>query len=96
MTDPLAPGDLLSVPQVLALVPIGRSTLYQLIEDGELPAYRVGATRRRRGRILVAKADLIAFLARSRQARTGAPTRVDVDGILDSIRNGRTSRRRSR
>ena len=36
-------GDLLTVPQAQKLMPVGRSTLYALIESGDLPHYRVGA-----------------------------------------------------
>ncbi len=89
MTEPhLQPGDFLSITQLIALVPIGRSTAYALIESGELPHYRVGGTRRRAGRILIAKADLHAYLEKSRQARPVAPTRLDLDEIHTRVRNG--------
>ena len=88
----LRPGDLLSIPQVQKLVPVGRSTIYKWVEDGALPCIRVGATRRRRGRVLVHRYDLRAFLEKSRQARVVAPTRVDVDGILEELRGGRKRR----
>jgi excisionase family DNA binding protein len=82
----LAPGDLLSVPQALKLVPVGRATLYRLIEDGQIPCYRVGALGSRRGRVLVARADLEAYLARARQAATRAPVAPDVDALLRRVR----------
>ena len=62
----LSPGDLITVKQALALVPIGRSTLYSLVARGALPSYRVGATGGGRGRVLVARADLEAFIQKSR------------------------------
>ena len=34
-------GDLLTVAQALQIVPIGRTTLYSLIESGQLPHYRL-------------------------------------------------------
>jgi len=47
----LQAGDLLTIAQVLKLLPVGRSSIYALCESGELVHYRVGATRRRKGRI---------------------------------------------
>ena len=85
----LAPGDLLSVAQALRLVPVGRSTLYRLIEAGDLPHYRVSAAGSRRGRILVARRDLEAFVAAARQGATRAPTSVDADAVLKQVRQRR-------
>ncbi len=82
----LAPGDFLTARQALQLLPIGRSTLYQLINEGRLPAYRVTTARSRRGRVLIARRDLEAFLTGARQAATGAPVRVDVDQLLERVR----------
>ena len=62
----VAAGDFLTVAQILTILPIGRSTIYSLVQSGELRSYRVGATRRRTGRILVARADLDAFISKSR------------------------------
>ncbi len=56
------PGDFLTVAQILEILPIGRSTIYSLVRSGELRSYRVGGTRR----ILVARADLDAFIEQSR------------------------------
>ena len=71
MTEPrtLAPGGLLTVRRVLELVPIGRSTLYDLIKSGQLPHYRVSAAASGPGRILIDRRDLEAFLAGARQAQ---------------------------
>ncbi len=82
----LAPGDFLTARQALQLLPIGRSTLYQLIDEGRLPAYRVTTARSRRGRVLIARKDLEAFLVSARQAATQASVRVDVDGLLRKVR----------
>ena len=62
----VAAGDYLTVKQILAVLPIGRSTIYSLVQSGELRSYRVGATRRRTGRILVARVDLERFIKQSR------------------------------
>ncbi len=82
----LAPGDFLTARQALQLLPIGRSTLYQLINEGRLPAYRVTTARSRRGRVLTARKDLEAFLVSARQAARQASVRVDVDGLLRKVR----------
>ena len=82
----LAEGDLITVKQALALVPIGRSTLYSLVARGALPSYRVGATGGGRGRVLVARRDLQTFIANSRQGATRAPVRVDADAVLARVR----------
>lgn len=83
----LREGDLLTVAQALRLVPVGRSTLYALIESGELPCYRVTALGSRRGRVLVHRGDLEAFVARARHvAPTAAVVAPDVDALLSRVR----------
>ena len=84
----LAGGDLVNVRQALELLPVGRSTLYALIDSGQIPHLRVSSARSRRGRILIARRDLEAFLEGARQAATRAPGRVDVDGLLRKVRRG--------
>ncbi len=79
-------GDFLTVAQVLRIVPLGKATVYQLVEEGRLPACRVRTAGSRRGRVLIARVDLEAFLAGARQAATRAPVRVDVDGLLRKVR----------
>ncbi len=81
-------GDLLTVAQVLRIVPLGKTTVHALIDSGQLPSYRVSAAGSRRGRVLIARADLEAFLAGARQAATRAPVRVDVDKLLERVRHG--------
>ncbi len=82
----LREGDFLTVPQVLRIVPLGKTTVYSLADSGQLPSYRVSAAGSRRGRVLIARADLEAFLDSARQAATQAPVRVDVDGLLQKVR----------
>ena len=82
----LREGDFLSVAQVLRIVPLSKTTVYALIDSGQLPSYRVSAAGSRRGRVLIAKADLETFLAGARQAATRAPTHVDVDQLLKQVR----------
>ena len=62
----LNPGDLLTIRQALVILPVGRSTIYSLVEEGQIPSIRVGCAGSRRGRILVARADLEKFIKRPR------------------------------
>ena len=82
----LAPGDLLTVPQVLRIVPLSKTTVYALIDSGQLLSYRVSVAGSRRGRVLIVRADLEAFIEGARQAATQSPVRVDVDGLLQKVR----------
>ena len=82
----IAAGDLLTVAQALAVLPIGRSTLYALVDSGQLPSYRVSPTDSRRARVLIARQDLEAFVAGARQVATRASTHVNVDEVLARVR----------
>lgn len=65
---PLAPGDLLTVQHVLAILPIGRSTLYDLVKEGAIPSFRIRRPRSCRGRILIHHEDLETFVQKLRDA----------------------------
>lgn len=82
-------GDLLTIAQALAFLPVGRSTLYALIESGDLPSYRIRAFGLRRGRVLVHKRDLEAFIESARHVAPKAPTVPDVDALLERVRRRR-------
>jgi excisionase family DNA binding protein len=82
----VAPGDLLSVRQVLQRLPVGRSTLYKLVAEGQIPAHRVRTAGGGRGRLLVHRDDLANYVARTRQRATRAPTNADVDDLLRKVR----------
>ena len=62
----LSPGALISVKRALALVPVGRSTFYKLVAEGQIPSVRVRCAASRRGRILVHRADLAEFIDKLR------------------------------
>ncbi len=84
----LEPGDLLTVRQALAIVPVGRSSLYELLKEGRLPAYRVQVAPGRRGRLLIHREDLEVFAESCRTGGHTAPkkARVDVDDVLSRVR----------
>ena len=62
-------GDLLTVRKALEILPIGRSTLYSLISEHQIPSIRVKRTGSSRGRILIRREDLDAFIKRSQSVR---------------------------
>jgi excisionase family DNA binding protein len=82
----LREGDLLTVAQVLGILPVGRSTLYALAASGDLPSVRVGAAGSRRGRLLFWRADIEAYVERSRQGARRAPVGADADAVLARVR----------
>jgi len=59
MSDNLA-HDMLLVKEVAGMLRLALSTVYQLIESGKLPAYKLGGTYR------VRKSDVESFLDSSR------------------------------
>ncbi len=68
----VAAGDLLTIRGALAILPVGRSTLYSLVAEGQIPSIRVGCAGSRRGRILIHREDLDAFIQMLRDGgRTG-------------------------
>jgi excisionase family DNA binding protein len=87
---PLQPGDLLSVVQALQLLPVGRATLYRLVAEGTLPAVRVASLGSRRGRILVVRAGLEAYVEGLRARAVTRPAgrgglALDVDALRSRI-----------
>ena len=68
----LSPGDLLTIRQTLDILPVGRSTLYTLVAEGDIRSIRVGCAGSNRGRILIHRVDLEAFVEESRVVRRGA------------------------
>ncbi len=82
----LRPGDLLSVAQALALLPVGRTMLYSLLADGSIPSIRVATVGSRRGRLLVRRDGLEAFVAALHYRHAAPPVprgrpSVDVDAL---------------
>ena len=86
----LQPGDFLSVEQALQLLPVGRTLLYALLGDRAIPSIRVASVGSRRGRLLVLRRGLEAFVASLLAppvARPGARRggRVDVDALRSRV-----------
>ncbi len=87
MSNQLAPGDLLTAHQALTLLPVGKSTLFRLIDAGEISCVRVGSVGARRGRVLIPRAALEEFVERRHTGATGrtvAP--VNANDILANVR----------
>ena len=86
----IAEDDLLTVQQALCILPVGRSTLYQLVEEGQLPAIRVRTLGSRRGRVLIERAGLEKYVEGLRRGRPAScpVLRLDVDEILSQVRKG--------
>lgn len=82
----LRAGDLLTVSAALAILPVGKTLLYDLIRDGQIPAIRVAATGSRHGRLLLHRADLAAYVERARHGATVAPMPPDVDAVHRRVR----------
>ncbi len=84
----LAEGDLLTVPQALRLVPIGRSRMYRLVKDGLIPSIPVPTARRGgRGSYLIRRANLERFINELEQDAQEEPEHdpETIDDILDRI-----------
>lgn len=95
MSEPraLAPGDLLTVQQALQLLPVGRTLLYRLVEEGQIRSIRPRSVGSRRGRILVFLDSLESYIRREEAQAPSSRvlTKVSVDDLL-----GRTPRRTDR
>ena len=89
--SPLDSGDLLTVQQVLQIVPIGRTLLYQLVDEGQIQSIRVQSVGSKRGRILIFRSAVDEYVRRQ-EAHAPAPRRapkVSVDELRDRIRTRR-------
>ena len=85
----LVEGDLLTVQRALRILPVGKSMLYRLVEEGQIPAIRVRSVGSKRGRILILRASLERYV-RQREAAIPRPApKVSVDDLRDRVRTGR-------
>jgi Helix-turn-helix domain len=79
----LQPGDLLTITEVLEVVPVSRSWLHERIRREELPAMRLAE------KLVIHRDDLAGFLDRQRiryRRPNGNARRLDVDGVIAQIR----------
>ena len=84
----LRAGDLLTVKQARDLVPVGRTTFYELLAEGQIPSHRIRTKGSSRGRILIDRRDLEAFVEESRRTASVASTRGGMDAELTETRRG--------
>lgn len=69
MTIAKAPALLLRIEEAADLLSIGRSTIYDLLNRGELPSVRIGGAGKR-GAVRIARTDLEDWVSRQRKANT--------------------------
>ena len=69
-------GDYISVKEALRLLPVGKSTMYRLVENGEIEGMRVGV------RVLVLRRSLEQY---ERGNRIRPVVGDDPDSIRDRI-----------
>jgi predicted DNA-binding transcriptional regulator AlpA len=64
-------AELLTTAQVLALLQIGRTKLWELVREAAFPAYRIGVGRN--SSLRYRRADVIGWLERNRVNGVPAP-----------------------
>jgi hypothetical protein len=84
----LEKGDLLTIQQALDILPVGRTLLYQLVEEGQIRSIRCRSVGSRRGRILIFRDSLEDYIRDQAAPAPRAGAKVSVDDLL-----GRTPRR---
>ena len=83
----LAPGDLLTVQQALQILPVAKSMIYRLIEEGQIRSIRAKSVGSRRGRILIFRSALEDYVRRQEAKAPARPTAsVNVDELRDQVR----------
>ena len=93
MLGPVKEGDLLTVQQASAILPVGRAMLYRLVKEGQVRSIRVASVGSRRGRILIFRSALDDYVRRQEAAAPSPIKRsaVSVDDLRERL--CRTSRR---
>ena len=79
-------GDLLTVQQSLALLPIGRTLLYELVAEGQISSLRVKSVGSRRGRILIFRSALNDYVRRHEKTLPRTSPSISVDELRERIR----------
>ena len=96
-----AASDLLVMSEVASLLRISKALAYRLCTDGTIPSARIACVASRRGRLVVRREDVDAYIERlfaEPGTRAKHAVRLDVDAIHARVRRrlGRpTSGRRS-
>jgi excisionase family DNA binding protein len=67
----VAETEVLTTAQVLSLLQIGRTKLWELVRGGAFPAYRIGAARN--GPLRFRRAEVLGWLDRTRVGRPVRP-----------------------
>jgi len=81
---------LLTVPEALRLLPVPKSSMYDLLSSGEIEHVRVSSAGSRRGRVLIFRTSLETYVGRLRlRASPPVPPRVDVDAIIARYGGGK-------
>jgi len=102
LSEDAAPTQgLLLVPEVAALLRISKALAYRLVRDGTIPSARISCVASRRGRLVVRRQDVDAYIDRLFAEQATPVTRsvrLDVDAIHAQVRrrlgaatNGRAS-----
>jgi len=82
-------ADLLVIAEVASLLRISKSLSYRLCTDGTIPSARVAGVASRRGRLVVRRQDVDAYIDRlfaEPGPRGKRPVRLDVDAIHARVR----------
>lgn len=84
--------------QANLILPVGKTSLYDLVSAGAIPSIRVASAGSRRGRILIIASGLMEYIDRLRTGTPHAATpRMDVDAIIDRTQpTGASTGRRPR
>ncbi len=82
---PLTP-ELVTVGEVARALRVGRSLAHRLCTDGSIPSARVLSVGSRRGRVVVKREDLDAYIDALFSRSNAKPANLDVDQILARVR----------
>ena len=78
--------ELVTVGEVARALRVGRSLAHRLCSDGSIPSARIASVGSRRGRVVVKREDLDAYIDGLFSRSKAKPTRLDVDQILGRVR----------
>jgi hypothetical protein len=79
-------GGLLLIPEVASLLRVSRALAYRLCTDGTIPSARIACVASRRGRLVVRREDVDAYVVRLFAGQAPRAPRLDVDAIHARVR----------